>query len=379
MQQEYFGNNSLEQLKTVLEKLAPGKIFLVVGQQSFASSGAEKALKKILAGYQVTTFSDFGSPPELNGVRKGITSLKQSEADVVIAVGGGRVIDTAKLINILAVHQGEPKSYLIKEKRITKKGRPLIAVPTTSGSGSDATHFAVIYVDKVKYSLAHDYILPDVSIYDPQLTASASPYQTSASGFDALSQAIESYWSVNSTAESQAYAQEAISLVLEHLVMAVKKPTPLARLKMAQAAHLAGKAINLTKTTAAHAISYPFTARYGVSHGHAVGLTLGNLYWHNSRAVDADVVDKRGVEHVRQTFAQLNALLNCADAQAARRKLYDLMSQIGLASRLPEVGVKTDQDVQIIMDNVDLERLQNNPRAISRPALKAIVTGEGLI
>jgi alcohol dehydrogenase class IV len=156
-------------------------------------------------------------------------------------------------------------------------GKPLIAIPTTSGTGTEATCFAVVYIDKTKYSLKHSSILPDYTIIDPTLTHAMPPLVTAATGMDALAQAIESYWGVKSTHESQAYAREAITLTLAYLKAACQNEVE-ARDAMSRAANLAGKAINLTETTACHAVSYPITSYFNVPHGHAVALTLASMF-----------------------------------------------------------------------------------------------------
>src|SRR5207248_4789041 len=125
-----------------------------------------------------------------------------------------------------------------------------------------------------KYSVCHEFLLPDIAIVDPILTHKMSPRLTAITGMDALSQAIESYWSIHSTEESKGYAREAIRIIVDQLPKAVNEPTNDSRLAMARASHLAGKAINVTRTTAPHALSYALTSRFGVPHGQAVSLTL---------------------------------------------------------------------------------------------------------
>ena len=127
------------------------------------------------------------------------------------AVGGGSVIDTAKMIKIFSANKGNPESYIRGEKEIEKSGPPMVAVPTTSGTGSESTHFAVVYIGKTKYSLAHkEHVLPEYAIVDPKFTYCLPKRITAETGIDALGQAIESYWAVGSTDESKGYAREAI-------------------------------------------------------------------------------------------------------------------------------------------------------------------------
>ncbi|MDP2696298.1 MAG: phosphonoacetaldehyde reductase [bacterium] len=365
MPKEYFGLDSAKELATILRQLKAQKIFLVTGKRAYHSSGASEVLDPILASYEVAIFNDFEENPKIEEVKKGIELFKQSGADVVLAVGGGSPIDMAKLINILAAQGGNPSDYIRGESKITNPDKPIIAIPTTSGTGSEATHFAVVYINGQKYSLHDDHILPDYAIVDPKLTFSLSPEITAATGMDALSQAIESYWSIQSTEESKSYSRESITLAIANLAMAVNEPTNDVRIAMSKAAHLAGKAINIAKTTAPHAISYALTSNFGVPHGHAVGVFLPGLLAYNSEVGDDDISDRRGLGYVRQTMEEIFSLLGAENADGARNKLIDLMKKIGLETRLGHLGLKSTEDIELIVNNVNSERAGNNPRALT--------------
>jgi len=269
-QEEYFGIGSIENLPDILTRLNAKKILLVTGKHSYVTSGAKKILDKLLRSFAVTQLNDFTENPKLEEIEKGIREYKDFECDAVIAVGGGSIIDTAKSINILAWQKENPKSIIQGHAKISKKGKKFIAIPTTSGARSEATHFAVVYIDKNKYSLANEFILPDIAIIDPQFTFKLNSLITAASGIDALCQAIESFWCVNSNEESKKYSRESIALIFENLNSAVNSAAEKNRINMSKAANLAGRAINITKTTAPHAISYSMTSYFGVPHGEAV-------------------------------------------------------------------------------------------------------------
>ena len=162
---------------------------------------------------------------------------------------------------------------------------PLVAIPTTTGTGSETTQFAVIYRDNIKHSLSSAKLLPNHVFLVPKFTQ-AQPFPVrAAAGFDALSQAIESYWSGHGTTESDKAALDAIPLAASRLTMGLVDFTEEVAADMQEAAHLAGIAINTTKTTAPHALSYALTTDYGVDHGHAVGLLLPKIWrLHNRMA-----------------------------------------------------------------------------------------------
>ena len=249
----------------------------------------------------------------------------------------------------------------------------MIAIPTTSGSGSESTHFAVVYSGNQKYSLAHEYILPDIIIINPELTYSLSSNHTAVSGIDAFSQAVESYWSVNSNQESKNYSSESIKLILENLVSAVNNPSPENRINMSKAANLAGKAINITKTTAPHAISYSLTTYFGVPHGQAVSFTLGEFFVYNYEVTTEDAADSRGAEYVKKTITEINGLMGCNTAEESKNKINNLLKSVNLKTKLKEADIRSESDLKMILENVNTERLQNNPRKLSSENLMKIL------
>lgn len=373
-QKEYLGFGLVKNLNKILEKCKPKKIFLVTGQNSYIKSGAKYILDDYLKNYDFIHFNDFEENPKLNDIEKGVSIFKKNKCDFVIAVGGGSAMDIAKSINALAANSGKPIEYIKNNKKIIKKGRVLVAIPTTSGSGSEATKFAVVYIDKTKYSLDNEIMLPDYAIVDPQFTISLPKNITASTGMDALSQGVESYWSVNSTNESKKYAKEAIKLVINHLPIAVNNPDKKSRANMAKAAHLAGKAINISKTTACHAISYPITSYFNVPHGHAVALTLGEMLVYNSNIVEEDVLDKRGVNYVKKTIKEIINLLESNTAQYARTKIKNLMKEIGLSNNLHDLKIKTNNNINVIIKNgFNPYRVKNNPRELTESALRKIL------
>ena len=373
-QEEYFGMGSIKNLSDILKAPHPGKIFLATGKKSYESSGAEEVLENLIEKYEVYHFNDFSGNPKIEDIEKGLSLYREFMCDTVIAIGGGSVIDTAKSINIIAAQDEDPVQLITGKAKIVRKGKPLIVIPTTAGSGSEATHFAVVYIGKEKYSIAHEYILPDKVILDPQLTFRLTPEITATSGIDAFCQAVESYWSVNSNEESKRFSSEAIELILENLASAVNNPSEESRTNMLRASNLAGKAINISKTTAPHAISYSLTSYFGIPHGQAVSLTLGEFLVYNYEVSEKDLADPRGVEFVRRSINEVVERMGCKDVNEARSKIISFMKSIGLKTKLSEFNVGSNSDLRIIIDNVNLERLRNNPRAISGDNLKKILS-----
>ena len=373
MQKSFMETGGLSNLNGIVNKHGAKKVLIVAGKESFALSGAQEKIKQILNNIEIFVFNDFESNPKIKDVIKGIKLVRLKKPDLIVSIGGGSVIDMSKLIRILTPQSDDDYlNYINNPITLTDKGLPLVAVPTTFGSGSEATHFAVVYIDNKKYSLAHHYVKPDYSIIDAELCYSLPHYASASCGMDALSQAVESYWSIKSTDESKEYAMEAISLIKSVLYDAVcgdKK----ARCTMLKAANLAGKAINITTTTAPHAISYPLSIFFGISHGHAVSIILGSFFVVNSNYKDYKVSDPRGIDHLKETMNNLFDIFGVKDAYQCKKNWECLMKKIGLTINLHELGITSNDDKQLILDHINIQRLSNNPVEITNDILSKVL------
>lgn len=367
-----FLGNDLIRIADVFNTLAPRTIFLVTAKSSYVSSGAEAKLLPLLRERDVVHFREYSPNPTTGDVERGLKVFRARRPDVVIAVGGGSAIDIAKLINTCGVHEGEARDFIDGKRSFERRGRPLLAAPTTAGTGAEVTRFAAVYDDGQKFSVVHDFLLPDHYILDASLTASLPPGVAASTGMDTLGQALESYWSVGSTLDSRAWAREAIVLALDQLGPAVRCPTEAAREAMLRAANLSGRAINVSMTTAPHALSYAFTLRFGVPHGHAVGLTLGAVFAENAEITGEDVVDARGIEFVKERMAELGHLIGAFSPMEGSRVLSHFMATLGLKTRLRDLGV-TRADLPGLVHSVNQQRLANNPRRLSSARLGRIL------
>lgn len=371
-QKEYFGVGSINKLSSILDVLKAKKVFLVTGKKSFTESGIESKINELLINFEVKRFFDFDTNPKIEDIEKGLKEFREFSPDIIVAIGGGSVIDIAKSVGILADESGSIEDFVLGKTKLDDRKVPLVAIPTTSGSGSEATHFAAIGIGDTKYALAHPSLLPEFVIIDPELTYSLPAKITAETGADALCQAIESYWSINSTDESKEYAKESMILSFVNLKDAVLDPNELSRSAMAKASFLAGKAINISKTTACHAFSYPLTSRYGIVHGHAVALTLTDVLLYNSKVEEVDVNDNRGVDYVKENIREIVEILGFENSSVAANSLKKLFEDIGLHMSLSGLGVK-EEDISFIIDNVGYERLKNNPRRIDTENAKKIL------
>ena len=376
-QKEFIDVEGALNLAAICEELGASRIFLVTGKSSYDSSGARALIEKALEGRRIHRYSEFSEGPNFEDVIEGVTFFKELNPDLVVAIGGGTALDMAKSINAFQAHEKDVDllDLVTGKESIKSQGVPLVALPTTAGTGSEATHFAVMYVEGQKYSLAHDSMLPDYAIVDPRLTHGQSAYVTACTGFDALCQAVESYWAQDATEESQLYASRAVVTLLENIRTAVDQPTPPVRTSMSVAANLAGKAINISKTTGPHALSYGLTRHYGVPHGHAVALMMGGfLKLHDRMGQQARRVQtpqRHGdfTSIMRQLFTWMG-VESVGDATKYWNKL---MQTCGLEVNLRKFGVTTSRDVDVILKRVNLERLENHPVPVSPEMMRALL------
>lgn len=335
---EFIGRNSISALKDIVKDYQ--NILVFHGKTIFKRYNT--LFSELLAGKNISYYDNFTNNPKKDEIDLAIQKFSDQKFDAIIAFGGGSVIDFAKAFRFY------------KQDNI-----PLIAIPTTAGTGSEATQFAVVYVDGVKTSLDNASILPNVAIVDSQFIENAPTYVKACCAMDAYCQAIESFWAKKATPESLEYAIEAIELCRDYLVKAVKTNEQNANEKMAKAAYLAGKAINISRTTAAHALSYKITSEYGIPHGHAVALSIAGLFEQN-----IEVMSKEYQDILLQAIG-----INKTDI---RSYFHNLMTEIGLEDNLTKLGII---NLDEIVNSVNLQRLSNNPKDLSRDDLLKILRG----
>lgn len=330
------------------EKLAVGRYF----------AGLEARL-----GIRVVKFSDFTPNPQYPSVTAGVRRFRQEGCGLVAAVGGGSAMDVAKCIKAFAAMEGED-GFL--DRPIRPNDIPLWVVPTTAGTGSEATRFAVIYRDGEKLSVEDDACLPSVVVMDPAALDSLPDYHRRATMLDALCHAVEAFWSVRSTEQSRAYAAQAIRAILQNKDGYLAN-TAAGNEGMLYAAHTAGKAINLAQTTAGHAMCYKLTGLYGLAHGHAAALCVAQLWPYMLEHPDG-CTDPRGTEHLRETFEALADAMGGGTPSQAAGRFGALVRELGLPRPVPG----GPEDLAVLTGSVNRSRLQNNPVALDAAALEGL-------
>ena len=313
-------------------------------------------------GIEITKFSDFQPNPLYESVVEGVRLFNESGAKLIVAVGGGSAMDVAKCIKLYS-NMDPSKNYL--EQEIVPNDVTLLAIPTTAGTGSEATRYAVIYYEGKKQSVADYSIIPTVVLFDESALKTLPLYQKKSTMLDAFCHAIESYWSVNSNDESKEYSKKAISGILENLDKYLANDEAANR-EMMTAAHYAGKAINITQTTAGHAMCYKLTSLYGVAHGHAAALVDTKLFPYMVSNTE-DCVDPRGEEYLKKTFKEVASMLGCKSTGEACVKLQQFFDSLDLL--VPEAA---EEDFAELKTSVNPVRLKNNPVKLDEESIESL-------
>lgn len=348
---------NINNLPIILNKYNLHNPLVVVSK--FLKTKIEKLLHSHNINYAL--FDDFDTNPKYEEVENALKLFKDNNCDSVVSLGGGSAIDVAKCVKLFSA-MDENKNYLKQEHKYINLKH--IAIPTTAGTGSESTHFAVIYFEGKKQSVHDDIILPDIAILDYHLLLSLPLYQKKSTLLDALCQAIESIWSVNSTLQSKTYAKKAIKLILENEDGYLNGDVKSSK-KMIEASNLAGKAINITKTTAAHAMSYKLTSIYGLAHGHAVALALPKT-WNYLVSNYKNTFDARGKKYLRSSLDLINKSFICQNDQEAIAKFISLLRKYDFIKPLEY----NENGLNEIVDAINVERLKNFPVSISKETLK---------
>lgn len=338
----------LEQIRELLA----GKNFLLVRDSAYDNL----KIKEFFDEFPHIEFSDFTPNPLYEQVCKGVELFHNQKCELIVAVGGGSAIDVAKCIKLYC-KMDKSLNYLEQDTFDSKI--LLIAVPTTAGTGSESTRHAVIYYKGVKQSVSHTSIIPDYAILEPSVLETLPLYQKKCTMLDALCQAIESWWSVNSTEESKSYSKKAISYITQNWEAYIFENTDEAAAKIMEASNYAGRAINITATTAAHAMSYKITSLYRFPHGHAVAVCMPEV-WEYVLSHTDDCIDVRGSEYLRKTLSQIAELITLDQFKSMLVKM-DMQN--------PEYGDK-ENELETLVQSVNPVRLKNNPVTLSTDVMR---------
>jgi|TARA_B110000444_G_scaffold260735_1_gene308999 alcohol dehydrogenase len=361
--------NSIEDIKKFINDKSFKKIFVLCGKKSFVTSGAEIIFKKIISSKEYKLFYKNSEIPILEELIEIINQVNNFKPDLILAIGGGAVIDYAKIANVVDARSDLANLIVNYSYPYKKKFTKLAAIPTTAGSGAEVTSNAVIYVDGIKHSLESELLIPDNFFLIPEFLISAPDKVKASAGFDAIAQALESLVSKKSNDQSVDYASKSLRVSVNSYISYLKEPNLKNAAEMSIAANLAGKAISISKTTAPHAASYPFTSLFNISHGHAVSLFFENFfkfnYDHLSRSETSFDLKKR--------FDLIFNLFNVQNINDFNSKILLIKKRANLESNLIKLNIDIKKSSEDVIKGINLLRLGNNPVKIDEKDIYNII------
>jgi phosphonate metabolism-associated iron-containing alcohol dehydrogenase len=328
---------------------------ILITTPGFTKRGNSNSLKKLLGGSLVAIFDGVQPNPTFSSIKEAFNELQQYEYEAIIALGGGSTIDTAKAV----AASGASGSELWIDNHL-KHGapfpelfdpKPIIAIPTTAGTGSEITMWATVWdmQEKKKYSLSHPKLYPETALLDPELTLTLPEKETIYSGLDALSHAMEAIWNKNHNPISDTFALKAISMVYDYLPeLRSNLKNSVLRTHLLRASLFAGLAFSNTKTALAHSISYPLTAHFGLPHGLACALPLPHLLRFNALKASERI----------EIMAE--ALRADTTAESMISEVTKLFEKIGLSPSLSHYGIDKSQVELIVNSAFTPGRADNN-------------------
>ena len=356
-----FGPGRLAELKELIAGFRSTRVLLITDPLLSRKLGLADRIAGLLQGLPCLAFDEVEPNPTSDTIDRAVRLVRQERIDLVIGLGGGSSLDAAKLVAILAVHSGAVTDYLGGQLRFERSGLPLVAIPTTAGTGSEVTSVAVVTNtrDQAKQPISNLWLYPTLALVDPELTWSMPPRVTAATGLDALSHALEAAWAITANPASDGLAMEAARLILGNLERACLEPDASeARTNMATASLLAGLAFSQTRTAAVHAVSFVLTYRYHIDHGVACALTLAEFARFNYPAV-------------REKFDRFLHYWGFRDVDGLADRIDGLKRVLGLPVRLSELGIGP-ADLQLIIQESFHPNIKLNPRPVSEEDLRNI-------
>lgn len=358
------------------------RAFVVTGRRALSESGVVKRLKQILAGKEIEFLQfSISSEPDVTNVDLGVSKALKGDCDLVIALGGGSVIDTGKAIGGLLTNGGSVMDYMEVVGRgqpLTKPSSPLIAVPTTAGTGSEVTRNAVLKYPKsqVKASFRSLYLLPRVALVDAELTYSLPSEVTASTGLDALTQLLEPYTSKRAQPLTNALCLEGIRRVARSLVSAFEHgEDPSAREDMALASLFSGLALANSDLGAVHGFAAPLGGRYPIPHGIACACLLPHV-------IEANIRSLQSREPSNPILHRYGDIAECLlgkrlereheTIEAGIRFIHELCDRLKIPS-LAHFGVKESDIPEIARKAANSSSMKSNPVAFSQEELENIL------
>lgn len=345
-----FGNGSANNLPDILP---PGARILLVTGKHAACNGLTARLEELLSNFKVCVETGIQAEPPLPEVDRLINRARNEKLNTIVAVGGGSVIDAAKAAAAIAPSSGMTADFFYGRRQICGKGLFFAALPTTSGTGAEITPNSVLTdpETKIKKSLRHHTMFADAAIVDPELTYSCPAGLTAASGFDALTQAVESYISRKANPVSSALAGNAAKTLFANLVSACENPDPASREAMASGSMMAAMAFVSSGLGAVHGVGHPIGSILKVPHGVCCAILLHPML-------------KWNLPECREQLEQLAIICGAGNADKFIEQIAAMRDRLKLPADFSEYGL-TEQHFEFIVKNCRSGSMLTNPRHLT--------------
>lgn len=363
----FYGAGAVRNIGEAVKKYG-NRAMIVTGKNSSKKNGSLDRIISVLdsTGIEAFPFAEVESDPSVDIVNKGTDFAKRSGIDVIVALGGGSPLDAAKAIGVMVTNPGTIADYEKKSPEID--GLPVVAVPTTAGTGSEVSRFVVITDTErhLKLLIGGDTMVPKAAILDPELTVTMPASVTGATGMDALTHAIESYISKAAQPLTEVHSLAAIKLISANLIKAIVSPDDLAaRSDMLLGQLHAGYAFSNASVALVHSMSRPLGAYFGVPHGLGNAILLPAVMKFNRTACPekfADIAAAMGENTAGLTLRESSVLAVTA--------VHSLYAETGLPTTLRAVGVTRESIPKLAQDAFASGSTLNNPR---RPSVDEII------
>ena len=367
--------DSIDSLSNLLGDRNFKKIFVLCGNKSFTNSGANVFFKDYIISKEVNFFYKKHEIPVYEELIEIIKEIRKFKPDLILAIGGGTIIDYAKIANVVDLNPNLKNSIVNYSYPFKNKFTKLAVVPTTAGSGAEVTSNAVIYVNGIKHSFESDLLVPDIFFLIPEFLVSAPSKVKASAGFDTIAQALESLVSKKSSDQSVEYAIKSLKISTKSYLTFLNDPNINSAAEMGIASNLAGKAINISKTTVPHAVSYPFTSMFNISHGHAVSLFFEKFFEYNF--VNINISETKF--DLRKRFEIIFNLFDVKNISEFNSKISILKKKAKLEDNLINLDVNINENSKKILEGINLLRLGNNPVKISQDNILKIISSRKII
>ena len=363
-----FGENCIEQIGDLVLELGGSRPLLVSDPGIVQAGHTERGLDSLRkAGLDVHLFTGVEENPTTRHVDAGVEFARQCGIDLIVSIGGGSSMDCAKGINFLLTNGGKMADYWGVGKA-TKPMLPLIAVPTTAGTGSEAQSFALIADEHthLKMACGDKKAACKVAVLDPTVTVTQPEAVTAVTGMDAISHAVETYVTRQRSPVSRLFSAEAWRLLESNLEKTLESPTDLrARGNMLFGANLAGAAIENSMLGATHACANPVTARYGITHGTAISVLLPHVIRFNGTVVG----------DLYQELADVAGLKSADGTEALAMRVESLSKSCGLPGSLRELGVSEEHLPELAREASQQWTGSFNPRPVTEEDFAGLYEG----